>query len=97
MGYSCSSVVSSPDMILALNSWSVTWSGRLQTVLSVVKLLALALIIVPGMMLLAQGRCAAVWLREGARHACLTWFYQSLVTRYYSFSWQELSLPVCWV
>uniref|UniRef100_A0A8C6JNI3 Uncharacterized protein n=1 Tax=Melopsittacus undulatus TaxID=13146 RepID=A0A8C6JNI3_MELUD len=46
-------------MILALNSWSVTWSGQLQTALSVVKLLALALIIVPGMMLLAQGKCAA--------------------------------------
>ncbi|KFV95704.1 Cystine/glutamate transporter, partial [Eurypyga helias] len=51
----CSSVVSSPDMVLTLNSWSVTWSARLQTALSVVKLLALALIIVPGMMLLAQG------------------------------------------
>ncbi|NWX79101.1 XCT protein, partial [Alca torda] len=55
MGYSCSSVVSSPDMVLTLNSWSVTWSARLQTALSVIKLLALALIIVPGMMLLAQG------------------------------------------
>ncbi|XP_051640681.1 cystine/glutamate transporter-like isoform X3 [Manacus candei] len=42
-------------MVLTLNSWSVTWSARLQTALSVVKLLALALIIVPGMMLLAQG------------------------------------------
>ncbi|XP_068859299.1 cystine/glutamate transporter-like isoform X2 [Aphelocoma coerulescens] len=41
--------------VLTLNSWSVTWSARLQTALSVVKLLALALIIVPGMMLLAQG------------------------------------------
>ncbi|KFP49793.1 Cystine/glutamate transporter, partial [Cathartes aura] len=51
----CSSVVSSPDMVLTLNSWSVTWSARLQTALSIVKLLALALIIVPGMMLLAQG------------------------------------------
>ncbi|XP_075611427.1 cystine/glutamate transporter isoform X1 [Balearica regulorum gibbericeps] len=55
MGYSCSSVVSSPDTVLTLNSWSVTWSARLQTALSIVKLLALALIIVPGMMLLAQG------------------------------------------
>ncbi|NXT71276.1 XCT protein, partial [Chaetops frenatus] len=54
-GYSCSSVLFSPDMVLTLNSWSVTWSARLQTALSVVKLLALALIIVPGMMLLAQG------------------------------------------
>ncbi|KFP93489.1 Cystine/glutamate transporter, partial [Haliaeetus albicilla] len=51
----CSNVVFSPDMVLTLNSWSVTWSARLQTALSVVKLLALALIIVPGMMLLAQG------------------------------------------
>ncbi|KAI1238821.1 hypothetical protein IHE44_0011911 [Lamprotornis superbus] len=42
-------------MVLTLNSWSVTWSARLQTALSIVKLLALALIIVPGMMLLAQG------------------------------------------
>ncbi|NXV12662.1 XCT protein, partial [Cepphus grylle] len=42
-------------MVLTLNSWSVTWSARLQTALSIIKLLALALIIVPGMMLLAQG------------------------------------------
>ncbi|XP_065438081.1 cystine/glutamate transporter-like isoform X2 [Chrysemys picta bellii] len=41
--------------VLILNSWSVSWSARLQNVLSVIKLLALALIIVPGMMLLAQG------------------------------------------
>lgn len=72
MGYSCSSVVSSTDMVLTLNSWSVTWSARLQTALSIIKLLALALIIVPGMMLLAQGRCAAAWPRDGARHACLS-------------------------
>lgn len=50
------SMVSSPDAVLTLNSWSVTWSARLQTALSIVKLLALMLIIVPGMMLLAQGR-----------------------------------------
>lgn len=55
----CSGVVSSPDAVLTLNSWSVSWSARLQTALSIVKLLALALIIVPGMMLLAQGRCMA--------------------------------------
>lgn len=72
MGYSCSSVVSSPDMVLTLNSWSVTWSARLQTALSIVKLLALALIIVPGMMLLAQGRCAAARLSKGARHTHLS-------------------------
>ncbi|XP_024052962.1 cystine/glutamate transporter-like isoform X1 [Terrapene carolina triunguis] len=42
-------------IVLILNSWSVSWSARLQNVLSVIKLLALALIIVPGMMLLAQG------------------------------------------
>ncbi|NXD08915.1 XCT protein, partial [Nothocercus nigrocapillus] len=41
--------------VLTLNSWSVSWSARVQTALSIVKLLALALIIVPGMMLLAQG------------------------------------------
>uniref|UniRef100_A0A8C8RGI0 Cystine/glutamate transporter-like n=2 Tax=Pelusios castaneus TaxID=367368 RepID=A0A8C8RGI0_9SAUR len=42
-------------VVLILNCWSVSWSARLQTVLSVIKLVALALIIVPGMMLLAQG------------------------------------------
>ena len=82
VGYSCSSVVSSPDMVLTLNSWSVTWSARLQTALSIVKLLALALIIVPGMMLLAQGRCAAAWLREGARHARLSWLLSVLRDKY---------------
>uniref|UniRef100_A0A8C2YH17 Uncharacterized protein n=1 Tax=Coturnix japonica TaxID=93934 RepID=A0A8C2YH17_COTJA len=41
-------------LVLTLNSWSVTWSARLQTALSIVKLLALMLIIVPGMMLLTQ-------------------------------------------
>ncbi|KAF7240594.1 Cystine/glutamate transporter [Varanus komodoensis] len=42
-------------IVLILNSWSVSWSARLQTILSIIKLAALALIIVPGMMLLAQG------------------------------------------
>ncbi|XP_044844980.1 cystine/glutamate transporter-like isoform X2 [Mauremys mutica] len=42
-------------IVLILNSWSVSWTARLQNVLSVIKLLALTLIIVPGMMLLAQG------------------------------------------
>ncbi|XP_077195934.1 cystine/glutamate transporter-like isoform X1 [Paroedura picta] len=42
-------------IVLILNSWSVSWSARLQTVLSVVKIAALALIVVPGMLLLAQG------------------------------------------
>ncbi|XP_053113635.1 cystine/glutamate transporter-like [Hemicordylus capensis] len=42
-------------IVLILNSWSVSWSARLQTALSIIKLAALALIIVPGMMLLAQG------------------------------------------
>uniref|UniRef100_F7B9A1 Solute carrier family 7 member 11 n=1 Tax=Ornithorhynchus anatinus TaxID=9258 RepID=F7B9A1_ORNAN len=41
--------------VLALNGWSVSWSARLQSVLSVVKLTALALIIGPGTFLLAQG------------------------------------------
>nr|XP_025045590.1 cystine/glutamate transporter-like isoform X2 [Pelodiscus sinensis] len=41
--------------VLILNCWSVSWTARLQIVLTVFKLLALALIIVPGMMLLAQG------------------------------------------
>nr|XP_056701809.1 cystine/glutamate transporter-like [Euleptes europaea] len=43
-------------IVLILNSWSVSWSARLQTILSIVKLAALTLIIIPGMMLLAQGR-----------------------------------------
>uniref|UniRef100_A0A8D0CD87 Cystine/glutamate transporter n=1 Tax=Salvator merianae TaxID=96440 RepID=A0A8D0CD87_SALMN len=43
------------DIVLVLNSWSVSWSARLQTVLSIIKLAALILVIVPGMMLLAQG------------------------------------------
>lgn len=64
-------------MVLTLNSWSVTWSARLQTALSVVKLLALALIIVPGMMLLAQGRCCC--MAEGRCSMCHG-FYQSQVT-----------------
>ncbi|KAG8138278.1 putative Cystine-glutamate transporter-like protein, partial [Naja naja] len=42
-------------IVLILNSWSVSWSARLQTILSIIKLAALSLIIVPGMMLLAQG------------------------------------------
>ncbi|KAM9173581.1 cystine/glutamate transporter-like [Pangshura tecta] len=42
-------------IVLVLNSWSVSWTARLQNVLSVIKLLALTFIIVPGMMLLAQG------------------------------------------
>ncbi|XP_075795749.1 cystine/glutamate transporter-like isoform X2 [Pelodiscus sinensis] len=41
--------------VLILNCWSVSWTARLQIVLTVFKLLALALIIIPGMMLLAQG------------------------------------------
>ncbi|XP_038610144.1 cystine/glutamate transporter-like isoform X4 [Tachyglossus aculeatus] len=41
--------------VLALNGWSVSWSARLQSVLSVIKLTALALIIGPGTVLLAQG------------------------------------------
>ncbi|EMP23996.1 Cystine/glutamate transporter [Chelonia mydas] len=48
-------ILSMFDIVLILNSWSVSWSARLQNVLSVIKLLAFALIIVPGMMLLAQG------------------------------------------
>ncbi|XP_029453338.1 cystine/glutamate transporter-like [Rhinatrema bivittatum] len=41
--------------VTALNSWSVSWSAKLQTFLSVIKLTALALIIVPGMILLKEG------------------------------------------
>ncbi|KAJ6659989.1 hypothetical protein lerEdw1_018186 [Lerista edwardsae] len=42
-------------IVLILNSWSVSWSARLQTILSIIKLAALTLIIVPGIMLLAKG------------------------------------------
>nr|XP_033807641.1 cystine/glutamate transporter-like [Geotrypetes seraphini] len=43
-------------LVTALNSWSVSWSAKLQTFLSVIKLIALALVIVPGIMLLTQGQ-----------------------------------------
>ncbi|XP_075458786.1 cystine/glutamate transporter-like [Ascaphus truei] len=41
--------------IIALNCWSVTWSANLQTVFAVLKLLAIGLIIVPGMIALSEG------------------------------------------
>ncbi|XP_072256325.1 cystine/glutamate transporter-like [Pyxicephalus adspersus] len=42
--------------IIALNCWSVSWSANLQTAFTVLKLVAIGLIIVPGMMELAAGR-----------------------------------------
>ncbi|XP_029455668.1 cystine/glutamate transporter-like [Rhinatrema bivittatum] len=41
---------------VALNCWSVSWSARLMNFLSFTKLTALALIIVPGMMVLSKGQ-----------------------------------------
>ncbi|KAM5173044.1 cystine/glutamate transporter-like [Mantella aurantiaca] len=41
--------------IIALNCWSVSWSANLQTAFTVLKLVAIVLIIVPGMMALADG------------------------------------------
>ncbi|XP_073477958.1 cystine/glutamate transporter-like [Aquarana catesbeiana] len=42
--------------IIALNCWSVSWSANLQTIFTLLKLVAIGLIIVPGMMALAAGR-----------------------------------------
>ncbi|XP_018425925.1 PREDICTED: cystine/glutamate transporter-like [Nanorana parkeri] len=41
--------------LIALNCWSVSWSANLQTVFTVLKLVAIVLIIVPGMMALGAG------------------------------------------
>ncbi|XP_030070642.1 cystine/glutamate transporter isoform X2 [Microcaecilia unicolor] len=48
-------ILSMLGIVTALNSWSVSWSAKLQTFLSAIKLTALALVIVPGIMLLNQG------------------------------------------
>ncbi|KAM8974471.1 cystine/glutamate transporter-like [Pelodytes ibericus] len=42
--------------IIALNCWSVSWSANLQTTFTVLKMVAIALIIIPGMMALSSGR-----------------------------------------
>ncbi|XP_068134358.1 cystine/glutamate transporter-like [Hyperolius riggenbachi] len=42
--------------IIALNCWSVSWSANLQITFTVLKLAAIALIIVPGIKALAEGR-----------------------------------------
>ncbi|XP_053321268.1 cystine/glutamate transporter-like [Spea bombifrons] len=42
--------------IIALNCWSVSWSANLQTTFMVLKLVAIGLVIVPGMIALANGR-----------------------------------------
>ncbi|XP_077122789.1 cystine/glutamate transporter-like [Ranitomeya variabilis] len=42
--------------LVALNCWSVSWSANLQTAFTVLKLLAIALIIIPGMVALAGGK-----------------------------------------
>ncbi|XP_072340732.1 cystine/glutamate transporter-like [Scyliorhinus torazame] len=44
------------SLVVYINSCSVSWTARIQVVLTVFKLAALGLIIVPGMMALAQGR-----------------------------------------
>ncbi|MEE6477711.1 hypothetical protein FKM82_011597 [Ascaphus truei] len=49
------SLLLSLAFIIALNCWSVTWSANLQTVFAVLKLLAIGLIIVPGMIALSEG------------------------------------------
>ncbi|XP_073178801.1 cystine/glutamate transporter-like isoform X2 [Lepidochelys kempii] len=43
------------SLIIALNCWSVSWSANIQTVLAVLKMVTIGLIIVPGMMALAEG------------------------------------------
>lgn len=42
--------------IIALNCWSVSWSANLQTTFMVLKLVAIAMIIIPGMVALAGGK-----------------------------------------
>lgn len=42
--------------IIALNCWSVSWSANLQTAFTALKLVAIGLIIIPGMMALARGK-----------------------------------------
>ncbi|XP_032893389.1 cystine/glutamate transporter-like [Amblyraja radiata] len=44
------------SLVVFINSWSVNWTARIQIILTFSKLVALGLIIVPGMMALAQGR-----------------------------------------
>ncbi|XP_056373530.1 cystine/glutamate transporter-like isoform X4 [Hyla sarda] len=42
--------------LIALNCWSVTWSANLQTTFTVLKFVAIGLIIIPGLMALAEGK-----------------------------------------
>ncbi|XP_051886182.1 cystine/glutamate transporter-like [Pristis pectinata] len=44
------------SLVVCINSWSVNWTARIQIILTFSKLVALGLIIIPGMMALAQGR-----------------------------------------
>uniref|UniRef100_A0A8C3RUE5 Cystine/glutamate transporter n=1 Tax=Chelydra serpentina TaxID=8475 RepID=A0A8C3RUE5_CHESE len=44
------------SLIIALNCWSVSWSTNIQTALAVLKMVTIGLIIVPGMMALADGK-----------------------------------------
>uniref|UniRef100_A0A8C0JD52 Cystine/glutamate transporter n=1 Tax=Chelonoidis abingdonii TaxID=106734 RepID=A0A8C0JD52_CHEAB len=44
------------SLIIALNCWSVSWSANIQTVLTVLKMVTIGLIIVPGMLVLAEGK-----------------------------------------
>ncbi|XP_044127919.1 cystine/glutamate transporter-like [Bufo gargarizans] len=43
-------------VIIALNCWSVSWSANVQTVFTALKLVAIGLIIILGMMALAEGK-----------------------------------------
>ncbi|KAH1185560.1 hypothetical protein KIL84_018309 [Mauremys mutica] len=44
------------SLIIAVNCWSVSWSANIQTVLAVLKMVTIGLIIVPGMLVLAEGK-----------------------------------------
>ncbi|XP_059834073.1 cystine/glutamate transporter-like isoform X1 [Hypanus sabinus] len=44
------------SLVICINSWSVNWTARIQTFLTFSKLVALGLIITPGIIALSQGR-----------------------------------------
>uniref|UniRef100_A0A4W3HGG7 Cystine/glutamate transporter-like n=1 Tax=Callorhinchus milii TaxID=7868 RepID=A0A4W3HGG7_CALMI len=48
-------LVSAVALIVFLNCWSVSWTARIQTIFLFAKLLAIGLIIIPGIMVLFQG------------------------------------------
>ncbi|XP_029455614.1 cystine/glutamate transporter-like isoform X2 [Rhinatrema bivittatum] len=43
------------SLVIVLNCWSVSWAANIQTILTILKMLAILLIIVPGMMALCSG------------------------------------------